>query len=88
MLTKQKRVSAPKRHRNKPVPFYFLKLIAIVLESIKKDGVSEQEVAKGVAQQYPRPSFSISIRDLLKNINIKMIKNLLPDFAKRLFVKM
>lgn len=43
--------------------------VAIALESIKKDGVSRQEVAKGVAQQYRRPSFNISIRDLLKNIN-------------------
>ena len=38
---------------------------------LKKDGVSRQEVAKGVAQQYRRPSFNISIRDLLKNINPK-----------------
>ena len=42
--------------------------VAIALESIKKDGVSEQEVAKGVAQQYSHPS-TISIRDLLKNVN-------------------
>ena len=51
-------------------------MIAIALESIKKDGVSEQEVAKGVAQQYPRPSFNISIRDLLKNINTKTKKQI------------
>jgi len=38
---------------------------------LKKDGVSEQGVVKDVAQQYPRPSFNFSIRDLLKNINPK-----------------
>ncbi len=42
--------------------------VAIALESIKKDEFSRQEVANGVAQQY-RPSSSISIRDLLKNVN-------------------
>ena len=42
--------------------------VAIALESIKKDEFSRQEVAKGVAQQY-RPSSTISIYDLLRNVN-------------------
>ncbi len=44
--------------------------VAIALESIKKDEFSRQEVAKGVAQQY-RPSSTISIYDLLRNVNPK-----------------
>ena len=67
--------------------FYSSKLIEIALESIKKDGISEQGNAKnGVTQNSP-PSIII-VRDLLKNINIKLIKNLSSDFVKRLFVKM
>ncbi len=44
--------------------------VAIALESIKKDEIVRQEVAKGVAQQY-RPSSNISISDLFANVNPK-----------------
>ncbi|MBQ9113915.1 MAG: hypothetical protein IJY05_03225 [Clostridia bacterium] len=43
--------------------------VAIALESIKKDKFSRQEVAKGVAQQYRPLSSTISISDLLGNVN-------------------
>lgn len=42
--------------------------VAIALESIKKDEIMRQEVAKGVAQQV-RPSSNINIAQLLKNVN-------------------
>ena len=58
--------------------------VAIALESIKKDRISRQEVAKGVAQQYRHPSFNISIRDLLKNIN-PQDKGFYKDIPKQFF---
>ena len=58
--------------------------VAIALESIKKDRISRQEVTKGVAQQYRHPSFNISIRDLLKNIN-PQYKGFYKDIPKQFF---
>ena len=43
--------------------------VAVALDSIKREGVSRQEVANGVAQQYRRPSTTISIAELFRNIN-------------------
>ena len=58
--------------------------VAIVLESIKKDGLYGQEVVKNVAQQYPTPSSNISIRDLLKKIN-PQYKRFYKDIPKQFF---